>query len=383
MGGQIIKVTNLNDSGPGSLRAAIKASGARVVVFEIGGLIWLKHDLWLDNPDVTIAGETAPSPGITLANGGLHIRTHDVVVRHLRVRVGDNPSGADPESRDAIEVVGVEDGSRSVYNVVIDHCSASWAIDENVSTWYANVHDVTVRYSIIAEGLSHSLHPKGEHSKGFLLGDHSQRASLIGNLFAHNNDRNPALSGDTSSVLVNNFIYNPGDVGIQVNDYKGTGIVQTHILGNLFRPGPSTQSDSSLAMVQQAKTAQVYMSENTSEAKRLFYTKVFDPRVSSPISSLELPATVLPSSQVENFVLANAGARPKDRDPVDTRIIEEVKTRRGSIIDSQRQVGGWPPSNPTFRALNPPSDPHGDCNGNGRSNLQEWLDQFLIDVEGT
>ena len=144
-GGKVIEVTNLNDSGSGSLRAAIAASGPRTVVFRVGGTIELKSRIQVENPYLTIAGQTAPGGGITLKNGSnekdtLYILTHDVVVRYLRVRPGP---GGDADG------VGV---GTNASNVVLDHCSVSWAVDENLGV-SSTAKNVSIQWSIIAEGL--------------------------------------------------------------------------------------------------------------------------------------------------------------------------------------------------------------------------------------
>src|SRR5690606_31741653 len=122
-GGQVHRVTNLKDSGAGSLRACVNASGPRVCVFEVSGTIRMAGDLTIRNPKITIAGQTAPSPGIMLRGGGLHIATSDVLVQHLRVRPGDDPEGHTPENRDALKISNPE----LITNIVVDHCSFSWA----------------------------------------------------------------------------------------------------------------------------------------------------------------------------------------------------------------------------------------------------------------
>ena len=111
--------------------------------------------------------------------------------------------GPAAESRDGIAVLGSPAGTRDAYNVVVDHCSVSWAVDEGVSTWYVGVHDVTFSHCIVSENLSESLHPKGEHSRGLLVGDHARRISVLGNLFCHNTSRNPLLKGYTSVIVAN------------------------------------------------------------------------------------------------------------------------------------------------------------------------------------
>lgn len=391
--GKVIKVTNLDDSGAGSLRAALAASGSRTIVFEVGGRIWLASNMWITNPEVTLAGETAPSPGITLENGGLFINARDVVVRHIRIRVGDDPSGPAADVRDALGIEGKSDGSKDVSNVAVDHVSLSWAVDENMSTWWPGVHDVTIRYSIIAEGLSYSLHTKdAEHSKGALVAPQHKRVSFIGNLFAHNNDRNPVLNGDATIEVLNNFIYDPGYFGVQINDYDMVGPLFVNVIGNHYRPGPTTVSGSSLLIVQKALAGtKLYMSDNISETGIVFATNSIDPRVSS-LTDLGATWAARPAIEVEDFVLDHAGARPADRDSVDIRIVSEVRSKTGGLINCvapdgsarcAKNGGGWPSYPSTSRPLAPPADPQGDADGDGRNNLEEWLGGYLRDVEGS
>jgi len=224
-GGRVIRVTTLADDGEGSLRDALAKDEPRVIVFEVGGTIWLERDLVITHPFVTIAGQTAPPPGITLAGTtGFIIQTHDVLLQHLRVRVGDLPGWMHPQDRDGIMVLGSDDGSAEAYNVVIDHCSISWAIDENINLWYQNVYDVTIRHCIVSEGLYNSLHPKGQHSCGLLVGKYARRVSVIGNLFAHNSRRNPRVADGCSALVINNVIYNSKSASIQFQnlvEYQG------------------------------------------------------------------------------------------------------------------------------------------------------------------
>src|SRR5262249_49856471 len=156
--------------GPGSLRRAIDAPRPRLIVFEVGGVIDLGGvSLVVRNPEVTIAAQTAPDPGITIIRGELSVETHDVVIQHIAVRPGTRGGGAP----DAIGARG-----REAYSILFDHCSATWGIDENLSVSgpadgepSGTAHDVTIRSCLIAEGLSHAGHPKGEHSKGTLIHD--------------------------------------------------------------------------------------------------------------------------------------------------------------------------------------------------------------------
>jgi len=376
-GGQIIKVTNLNDSGSGSLRAAIEASGPRTVVFEVGGTIALLTDLIIDDPFITIAGQSSPSPGIMLRNAGIQVRTHDVLIQHLRIRVGDAPEGPDPTNRDALQIIG-----NPSFNVVIDHVSASWAIDENMSTWYP-VENITISNCIISEALYDSLHSKGPHSMGLLIGDHAKNVTVVGNLLASNNYRMPRVTGDASVVILNNVSYNSGD-GYAFAALGGAGPVQVSAVGNIFQYGPDTRSNALTMHLEAGNTegSSVYYSDNHASSSIGFtYDTSFDPRVSSPPvwhSSL----TVRDSSTVENWVLSNAGARPADRDVVDERVVSEVSSRSGYMINSQSEVGGWPDLQSTYRAFTIPANPNGDDDGDGYTNVEEILSQMAATVEG-
>jgi hypothetical protein len=209
-GGEVVRVTTLAARGPGSLREALLRQGARTIIFDVAGVITTREHLEIRDPFVTVAGQTAPAPGITIHGAGLTITTHDVLVQHLHVRPGGDKDGPNFGSRDAIEIRGDAQGSLDVFNVVIDHCSMSWGTDETMSTWYRGVRDVTVSHSIIAETLDDAGHPQGDHSKGLLVGDHTRRFSILRNLLIHNDDRNPHVKGDASALFVNNLVYNYG-----------------------------------------------------------------------------------------------------------------------------------------------------------------------------
>jgi len=376
-GGRVIRVTSLDDAGPGTLRAALAAAGARTIIFDVAGTITLTDYLEVTEPFVTLAGQTAPSPGITLRGAGLEISTHDVLVQHLRVRVGDTDAGPDPENRDALQVLGP-----GAYNVVIDHVSLSWATDEVASTWYP-LRDVTIRHSIISEGLNRSAHPAGAHSSGLLIGDHSERVAVIGNLFAHNNDRNPLAKGNTSSLIVNNLIYDPGYRAIDLSDPEDAGPLRASIVGNVMVRGPSS-----------SERGLVWISRSMKDGSRVFIADNAAPRVldgarrsgADPVVReppvWTSPLTVRPSGAVERWVLERAGARPADRDAVDRRLVQEVRSRGGRVIDSQTEAGGWPALAPTTRALALPANPGGDDDGDGYTNLEEWLHRLAAEVEG-
>ena len=205
-GGRILRVTTLNPDGPGSFKWAIEQKGPRIIVFEVSGAINLNlGTLTIKEPYLTVAGQTAPSPGITLVRGGVDIATHDVIIQHIRVRVGR--SGQSPFSweSDGISTIGAS-------NIIVDHCTLTWALDENLSAsgprftgttvtdWHRGTsHNITFAYNIIAEGLANASHPKGEHSKGSLIHDNATGILIYRNLYAHNYERNPLLKGGVRS----------------------------------------------------------------------------------------------------------------------------------------------------------------------------------------
>jgi pectate lyase len=156
-GGKVIFVTNLNDSGLGSLRGAVETSGPRIVIFRVAGVIDLKSILKITEPYITIAGQTAPGDGICLKGHCLHVDAHDTIIRHLRVRLGD-------EQRTQDDAIAMYKGSR---NTIVDHCSASWSVDETLSATYAK--NVTIQWCFITESLNRSSHPKGAHGYGSLI----------------------------------------------------------------------------------------------------------------------------------------------------------------------------------------------------------------------
>ncbi len=390
--GAIIRVTNLANGGTGSLREALETQGPRVVVFEVGGVIELSSEIVVRSPYLTLAGQTAPEPGITLVGSGLVVSTHDVLIQHIRSRPGDTPNARDPESRDGIAVVGDSRGETAVYNVVVDRCSVSWAIDEGMSTWYSGVRDITFSNCIVAENLSESLHPKGEHSKGVLVGDHSRRISFIGNLFAHNMRRNPLLKGDTSTLVSGNLIYNPGTQAIGFADPEYSGASRATIIGNLVIAGPDTVGSSG-AIWRGAETSDdimVFARDNLIDTGMVDTGEPAPWRPDSRMEAVlvdEEPVSVRPLTHstavgVETAVLSLAGARSESRDEVDERIVRTVRDRSGAIIDSQTEVGGYPTPTATSRSLDLPERPNDDDDQNGYTNLEEWLHDSAASVQG-
>ncbi|WDI30082.1 hypothetical protein PUV54_08940 [Hyphococcus flavus] len=374
-GGEVIKVTTLASDGPGSLRDAINTEGPRIIVFEVGGVIDLqKSTLSITEPFVTIAGQTAPSPGITLIRGGIDVRSHDVIIQHLRIRPGDvGEPRASGWGEDAISTV-------SAYNVIVDHCSLTWATDENLSAsgprftgdtpkdWRNGTsHNITFSNNIIAEGLADSTHPKFEHSKGSLIHDNVSKLLIYGNLYAHNYERSALFKGGVHGAMINNFIYDPGPRAIHYNLQAlewgdvpfETG--QMTLIGNVLRGGPSTPADLPMVMLGGDGDLALYMRDNVAVdeyGRPLPVTGRYTTSAAKIVEvaePLDLPDNVTPwpSNLVEQHVLANAGARPWDRDAHDVRVLANAAEGRGWIIDSQEEVGGYPEMAETGREFDP------------------------------
>jgi hypothetical protein len=375
-GGAILRVTNLNSDGPGSFKEAVAAKGPRIVVFEVGGVIDLgKQELKITEPFLTIAGQTAPSPGITFVRGGIDVSAHDVVVQNIRIKVGD--AGAPKKS--GLEIDGLAT-SGAAHDVIFDHNSVTWATDENMSAsglrfdgsdpekWRQDTsHRITFSNNIIAEGLTFATHGKIEHSKGSLIHDNASDILIVGNLYAHNFERNPLLKGGTRAAFVNNLIYDPGQRAIHYNlmaEEWGDRPYQTGkltVIGTVLRAGISTPPNLAMIEIGGDGDLELYAKDNiavdqigrpipllgrytTSPAKFIF-TKT--PPVTPPY------VTPIPAEAVQRTILHNAGARIWDRDRDDFRLIADVAEGRGYIIASQDDIHGYPAPVPTSKPFNP------------------------------
>jgi hypothetical protein len=395
-GGRVIHVTTLANSGPGSLRAALKARGPRIVVFDVSGYISLRSSIEISEPFLTLAGQTAPFPGITIKGGaGLAIVTHDVLIQHIRIRVGDSLRGQKPSSRDAITIWD-KNYERDVYSLVFDHVSLSWAVDENIGISGDGVRNISFVNSIVSEALWDSIHPKGPHSMGFIIGEGVRDVLVQGNLFAHNNQRNVRVQGDSSTLLVNNIIYNwhgaskNGAAGVYTTKY---GPLDASIVGNVYIRGLDTRPGK--------RSIPVFIVRKTLPESRFF---VFDNEVvekpSDPWSvvrndaadsiKVETPPNWPPtliaktSNEAKGWVLSNAGARRADGDAVDLRIISDVLKGTGRIIDSQDQVGGWLPLAENVRGqggIPVLSVPANEIQPSGYTKVEEWLHRLAGQVE--
>jgi len=383
-GGAVYEVTNLDDSGPGSLRAAVQAYGPRTVVFRVSGTIMLNSNLTINNPYITIAGQTAPGDGICLRKYPLVISANQVIVRYIRVRLGDESGG----ESDAIS-------ARDQKNIILDHVSASWSQDETVSIYWCD--SITVQWCLITESLYNSNHPKGAHGYGGIWG--GSRSTYHHNLLAHHSSRNPRFaSGCGNTDFRNNVIYNWGfnsAYGGEAYDTTwASPLTQVNMVANYYKKGPATKSGVVYRIINPSTRSGLtgygywHLSENyvygypTATADNWTYgvqgptaeekaaIKSNDPFPWSPISQGSAEQSYL-------SIIPNVGAvRPK-RDSVDLRVVRNLmngdatfegptyRTVQGfptsapitGIIDSQTDVGGWP----VLSSLPAPAD--GDHDG--------------------
>lgn len=371
-GGRIIAVTTLAKDGPGSLKAALEAKGPRIVVFEVGGVIDLgRETLTISEPYLTIAGQTAPSPGITIIRGGIDLRGHDVIISHIRVMTGaDGQPHYSGWEADALSTVGA-------HHVIIENCSFLWGIDENMSAsgprftgttpaeWRAGTsHDIVFRNNLAAEGLANASHPKGEHSKGSLVHDNATGIVFYRNVWAHNLERSPLVKGGARVLLVNNMIYNPGRRAVHYNlmalewaDHAyQTGEITA--VGNVMRGGDDTVErlpflmlggDGDLAYYGRDNRAVDRHGQPLPEFGRYGETKARLIRAKRPLADLS-GMTILSSGELETSLLSSVGARPWDRAADDVRVIFFIAEGRGEIIDDEREVGTGYPRPPETRA---------------------------------
>ena len=434
-GGKVITVTNLNDRGPGSFREACETGGARIVVFNVAGIIRLKTPIIVRAPYITIAGQTAPGDGVCIAGESFWVNTHDVVVRHMRFRRGETNVG---RRDDAF-------GGNPVGNIMIDHCSCTWGLDENISFYrhmfspgadYKDLKlptvNVTIQNTISAKALD-----TYNHAFGSTLG--GENCSFMRNLWASNAGRNPSIGWNGVFNFVNNVTYNWVHRSVDGGDYTAL----YNMINNYFKPGPLTpkntpvghrilKPESGRSKLGYYVFGRVYASGNIMEgydaitkdnwaggiqvqeqANTDGYTENMKWNEPFPMPHL----TIMPAKDAYKYVLKNVGATIPSRDIVDERIVEEVETgkpyyvegldpnsfyqfehrrlpndsyKQGIITDIS-QVGGYPEYKGTpyvdtdgdgmpdawekANGLNPndPSDAVKDCTGDGYTNIEKYI----------
>ena len=428
-GGRVLKVTRLDDTGSdtkvGTLRWALRQSGPRIVVFDIGGTIELIEPIYVVSPYLTIAGQTAPGGGITVKNYQLVIVTHDVVVRYIRFRPGDE------QGLDEIHGLSIGNYPRSFtdydrmgHDIIIDHCSLSWAADDTLNIWNMKpeinrIEKITVQWSIVSEALNRLSKPGGS-PQGLAMvmgpGDSVTNISIHHNLFAHNLTRNPRISGGRHEVINNIFYNNTLDTKLTTDKAK----TFLNYVGNYAIDGPSTYAYRHMLCVAPDDTIgppyttyryepEIFVQGNmgrfrtlpTDDEWSIVGQGLYGPsdpanpswQRSTAHSMPGIPVTIQSYQEAYIDVLAKAGASLV-RDAVDERVSNEVRDRTGRQIGSQDEVGGWPnlaAGNPptdtdhdgmpddweTQRGLDPSQDDSaGDRDGDGYTNIEEYINGF-------
>jgi hypothetical protein len=405
-GGQVLRVTNLADSGPGSLREAVGARGPRIVIFDVSGIIHLQSPIQMGSPYLTLAGQTAPGDGIVVSGGHTQIGTNDVIVRHLRFRPGDTA----PHSAKGINV-------REGDNIILDQISTSWAKEETFSVVHSG--RVTVQRSFITHGLVDAGHPKGARGYGSLIRgagpdnhDYAQGSyySFINNLWAHQASRAPRPGNYRNHELDpvgplfdfrNNVFYNWGGRNSGDNFDRDT-VARYNFVNNYYQAGPNTGGEFALNDV--APYSKAHWSGNSMNGEvRADPWSLVSGRTDETYRQREpfRAGQVRTESAAEAYerVLAYAGAWP--RDPYDRQVVEEVRTRTGGMIDSDKEVGGLPHLRPALPptdtngngipdwwqirhgiAPGAPLDAAGDMNGSGYTNIEEYLNGMALDRSG-
>lgn len=398
-GGRVIAVTNVNDSGPGSFRAACAAEGPRIVVFRVSGTIALESQIKINYPFITIAGQTAPGDGICIRNHQVKFNTHDVIIRYMRFRPGD-----------AAGIVYDGFGSNGGDHAIVDHCSVSWGIDETLSI--NKTSNFTVQWCMITESLYNSLHKKGKHGYGGLWG--GPGGSWHHNILAHHSSRNPRASGNIDSGLMdyrNNVVYNWG-----YQSAYGGEIWPRNWINNYYKPGPATEAKVGRRIFYQTDArGRMYadgnyvlgfpeISKNNWNGGIDFGTEGDATEATLKVEKPFVVAPVRTQTAEEAFELViNSAGASLARDSVDSRIVDEIRSGTAhfgatyggggkGIIDSQQDVGGWPELTSTSAAVDTDGDGmpddwerrHGlnskdaadgalDRDGDGYTNVEEYL----------
>lgn len=370
-GGTVYEVTNLNDHGPGSLRAGVEARGARTIVFRVSGTIELEKPLAIKNPYITIAGQTAPGDGICLKRYPLSINTNEVIIRYIRVRLGDEGGEYDAVS------------SRGSKNLIIDHVSASWSVDETMSIY--NGKNITIQWCMITESLFMSTHVKGNHGFGGIWGSNS--STYHHNLIANHASRNPRwASGSGNNDYRNNVVYNWGynsSYGGEAYGDENNKTFAINFVNNYYKPGPATAPGNVMYRIANPSNrndddfGKWYVNGNVVEGYDKISadnwdggvqpaagsTAIVKLRAESPWESMAIKEQS--AHDAYESVLMYAGCSLPNRDAVDARVVQDVRNGKATcegpnyrqmkktsrpdefsgIIDTPSDAGGWPELN--------------------------------------
>ncbi|MGN0163328.1 MAG: polysaccharide lyase family 1 protein [Candidatus Ornithomonoglobus sp.] len=379
---EVYHVTNLNDDGEGSLRDAISKSG-RIVVFDVGGIIELKSRLEFRASDITVLGQTAPGDGITITGYDALVAADNIIMRYLRIRPTDS-QGGEPDGL----------GGRWVKNIVLDHCSVSWGVDEMLTLYSGSMEggkipsaNVTVQYCLSSESLRMSSHIKGAHGYGGIVG--GTDATWHHNLFAHNDSRNPRFDRNLKNTdVVNNVIYNFGSnimYGAEPYSYnkqeefsKPEYVSNINIRNNYIKFGPSTKqeirskifeatNDGSVFYNDEVLKSNAYINgnfifgdtegtkDNTASEKNVMNRDVIN-LLDEPVAMGEYEIDMQSAEEAYEAVLANVGATLPKRDAADARVVADVRNGTGRIINQEEEVGGLVSIESSERVFEIPAD---------------------------
>jgi hypothetical protein len=399
-GGKVHHVTTLADSGAGSLRACAEATGPRTCIFRVAGTIELDEEIVVLNPYLTIAGQSAPGGGIQIKNRNslgmpFWIQTSEVVIRHVRVRPGPSP-----RTTDRVNCFTIGNERLAIRNIILANVSCSWSTDQLIATLASDVGNVTVQDSLFYEGLNHSTHTR-PHSKGPNFRGCTAGVSFIRSLVSSNTDRNVNFTCSGQLNMINNVIYNVGSDLTTIYMKRGNSV--GNFIGNSFIVGPSTARNNLLPFGINAPDH----NSNVPGASVLLYLEgnigeglpsnaafgVLNPRNANLVAGSRLGLVteqILPAMSAYNLVLGRSGAFP--RDSQDLRAISNVLNRTGRIIDHPSEVGGWPTlaggtpypdadsdgMDDRWEAAQGVGDPNGDKDGDGYTNLEEFLNGLAV-----
>ncbi len=408
-GGVVLHVTNLNDSGEGSFRAAVDDPRPRIIVFDVSGTIELKSGLTVSQPFCTIAGQTAPGDGICLKNASLRVaNTHDVIIRAIRVRPGAGGGIRGAE----VDGIGVSNSE----NVIVDHCVASWSLDEGFNTWH-KARNITYQWCVMSEALNNSIHEKGRHGFGGSIGGY--KASFHHNIFANCIARNPSIGGNDQNLTIWLDFRNCVISNWEHRTCDGKPL-SVNLVNNYYKPGPATQPDvcRRVAKIDYADSkwgfsGQWYIQGNVIEGYPEISADNWKGGVDyEPGASMErnrryepfkvAPVVTQPAKEAYELVLKYAGCYT-NRDSQEKRIIEQIRTGKyhstpTGIIDTVEQAGGWPVLKSTPKPLDTDNDGMPDAwekqNGlnpnnpadaaqeaaNGYTNVENYINSLLPDV---
>ena len=392
IGARIVRVTTLVDSGPGSLRDALSASGPRVILFDVGGYIDLQSDLSINKGDVTIAGETAPAPGVVIRGATLRIRASDVMIRHITVMPGASPDPKIAEKRDGVSIYGSVSRHNLVRNVVLKNISVGWAVDENIGM-QGLVDGVRIERSLIFEGLRHGGHPKGGHSMNMVAGAGVLRVLVLGNVFASSDTRSPRFTNANLVAILNNLIYGTGKYATHFDSssISGAGAVMD-VIGNVYKPSADTRCKFPMIKIdpkilESTPPTRIFLSDNAivgdMEGCAVESTSSPSGDTLEQAPAWNVPRwTLTPANMVYPDILTLAGARPAARDAIGARVVAGIRDGSERAIDNESSAGGWPALPSTTRPTAVPLSTMTVHDAADLSALAAWLCRQRKAVEG-